>query len=331
VHNVSSSLVLPSLSLHRPFQDVDVLNSAFLVQGLEVAQLTSGSFEGALTTVYINGIQVVRLVTNSKIYALGAKSPDEVIFCVSLATPSHPLVSHKQALAQQTLFGFDPTGEVDLIIPEALPISTVTVPLATLQQYLYDVERDDLNAKFFQQNAIQVAEPQLSDLRAYLNQIFYLAEAKPGFLARSSALITGDLLPLLVNCFSDEVCSNVCAHPFRRAVIVQEAEDFMLAHLDQPLTLEAICTAVKTSKSALSYGFHDIFGLSPMAYLKTVRLNGVHRALKTADPTTAMVLGMANRYGFWHMGHFSHDYRQMFGESPSDTLNRNALQPIHCL
>jgi hypothetical protein len=158
MRNVSSTLVLPSLSLHRPFQDVDLLNSAFLVQGLEVAQLTSGSFEGSLTTVYINRIQLVRLVTNSKVYALGSKSSDEVIFCVSLVTPSHPLVSHKQALANQTLFGFDSTGEVDLIIPEALPIAAVTIPLATLQQYLHDVERDDLNAKFFQQNAIQVAD-----------------------------------------------------------------------------------------------------------------------------------------------------------------------------
>jgi len=57
-------------------------------------------------------------------------------------------------------------SEVDLIIPEALPIATVTVPFATLQQYLHDVERDDLNAKFFRQNAIHVAEQQLSDLRA---------------------------------------------------------------------------------------------------------------------------------------------------------------------
>lgn len=320
MHNVSSRLARPSLSLHRPFQDVDVLNSVFLVQGLEVAQLTSGSFEGSLTTVYINGIQLVRLATNSKIYALGAKSSDEVIFCVSLATPSHPLVSHKQALAQQTLFGFDPTGEVDLIIPEALPIVTVTVPLAMLQHYLHEVERDDLNANYFRQNTIQVADQQLSDLRAYLNQIFYLAEANPGFLVQSPALITGDLLPLLVNCFSADVCPNVSAHPFRRSVIVQEAEDFMLANLDQPLTLEAVCIAIKTSKSALSYGFRDIFGLSPMVYLKTVRLNGVRRALKIADPTTATVLGIANRYGFWHMGHFSRDYRQMFGESPSDTL-----------
>lgn len=320
MHNVSSSLTQLSLSLHRPFQDVDVLNSAFLVQGLEVAQITSGSFEGSLTTVYINGIQLVRLVTNSKIYALGSKSSDEVIFCVSLATPSHPLVSHKQALAQQTLFGFDPTGEVDLIIPEALPIATVTVPFATLQQYLHEVERDDLNAKFFRQNAIQVADQQLSDLRAYLNQIFYLAEANPGFLARSLVLITGNLLPLLVNCFSADVCPNVSAHPFRRAVIVQQAEDYMLANLDQPLTLEAICIAIKTSKSALSYGFRDIFGLSPMVYLKTVRLNGVRRALKASNPTQATVLGIANRYGFWHMGHFSRDYRHMFGESPSETL-----------
>jgi AraC family ethanolamine operon transcriptional activator len=320
MRNLSGTLGLPGLGLHRPFQDIDVLGSAFLVQGLEVAQLTSGLFEGSLTTVYVNGIQLVRLVTNSQIYALGSKSSDEVIFCVSLAVPSHPLVSHKRALTNRTLFGFDSTGEVDLIIPRALQIATVTIPLATLQQYLHDVERDDLNAKFFRRNAIQVADRQLNDLRTYLDQIFYLAETNPGFLERSPALIAGDLLPLLVNCFSDDVCPDARARPFRRADIVREAEDFMLAHLDRPLTLEAICIAVKTSKSALSYGFHDIFGLSPMVYLKTVRLNGARRALKIADPTTTTVLGVANRYGFWHMGHFSRDYRQMFGESPSNTL-----------
>jgi AraC family ethanolamine operon transcriptional activator len=248
------------------------------------------------------------------------------------------LISHKQALAAQAMFGFDSTREIQLITPEQLQMAMVLVPVARLQQYLHEVERDDLDAKFFRQNALQIADQRLDELRAYLKQIFHLAETNPGYLARcstgspqgrSQSLITGDLLPLLVNCFSDEVCPRLCTYPFRRAAIVQEAEEFMLANLDQPLTLEALCKAVKTSKSALSYGFQDIFGLSPMAYLKTVRLNGVRRALKASDPTQATVLGIANRYGFWHMGHFSRDYRQMFGESPSDTLRGSTAGPGH--
>jgi AraC family ethanolamine operon transcriptional activator len=49
-----------------------------------------------------------------------------------------------------------------------------------------------------------------------------------------------------------------------------------------------------------------------------VRLNAVRRELRngTADQTIGDV---AARWGFWHMGHFSHDYKALFGETPSHT------------
>ena len=68
-----------------------------------------------------------------------------------------------------------------------------------------------------------------------------------------------------------------------------------------------------------------MFGMSPMAYLKTLRLQTVHRALKTADPTNTNIIAIANQFGFWSMGHFSRDYKQMFDELPSATLKQNCL------
>ncbi|MCK5375915.1 MAG: helix-turn-helix domain-containing protein, partial [Acidobacteria bacterium] len=32
------------------------------------------------------------------------------------------------------------------------------------------------------------------------------------------------------------------------------------------------------------------------------------------------VTDVANNWGFWHMGQFAADYRKMFGELPSQTL-----------
>ena len=34
------------------------------------------------------------------------------------------------------------------------------------------------------------------------------------------------------------------------------------------------------------------------------------------------VADVANEWGFWHMGGFAADYRKLFGELPSTTLNR---------
>ena len=54
--------------------------------------------------------------------------------------------------------------------------------------------------------------------------------------------------------------------------------------------------------------------------MKYYRLNAVRSALKRMDSAQVMVADIANEKGFWHMGQFAKDYRQMFGELPSDTL-----------
>ena len=50
-----------------------------------------------------------------------------------------------------------------------------------------------------------------------------------------------------------------------------------------------------------------------------MRLNGVRRELRQGR---AAVQDVAARWGFWHMGQFSRDYKQQFGELPSVTLRR---------
>jgi AraC family ethanolamine operon transcriptional activator len=57
-----------------------------------------------------------------------------------------------------------------------------------------------------------------------------------------------------------------------------------------------------------------------MAYFKRERLSGVRQALQRPHPAPIRVIDVATAWGFWHMGHFTTDYREMFGESPSETL-----------
>ncbi len=68
--------------------------------------------------------------------------------------------------------------------------------------------------------------------------------------------------------------------------------------------------------------FQEVFGTSPMEYLKAQRLLSVRRSLKAADPKTTSVVEIARKYGFWSGGHFARDYKQMFGELPSETLKQ---------
>jgi AraC-like DNA-binding protein len=111
--------------------------------------------------------------------------------------------------------------------------------------------------------------------------------------------------------------------------IVQDALDFMIAHLTEPLTLQELCRACGRSKRSMIYHFTDALGITPMAYFKLQRLNAVRRALKAADRHTTRVLDIAADFGFYHMGHFAVDYRELFGVLPSETLAalRSPLDP----
>ncbi|RKX37917.1 MAG: hypothetical protein DRP64_16575 [Verrucomicrobia bacterium] len=64
--------------------------------------------------------------------------------------------------------------------------------------------------------------------------------------------------------------------------------------------------------------------MSPKNYINAMRLNGVHKQLRGAQPGQIRVADAANNWGFWHMGQFAADYRKLFGENPSATLGCNA-------
>jgi AraC family ethanolamine operon transcriptional activator len=96
----------------------------------------------------------------------------------------------------------------------------------------------------------------------------------------------------------------------------------MVNHLDQPQTLKGLCKALHTSTTPVFDGFREVFGVGPMEYLKAQRLLCVRRMLKVADPETDSVTAIARKYGFWSAGHFSRDYKVMFGELPSETLKQ---------
>jgi AraC-type DNA-binding domain-containing proteins len=62
--------------------------------------------------------------------------------------------------------------------------------------------------------------------------------------------------------------------------------------------------------------------MSPARYVKAVRLNAVRRELRSVRDPFISIYDVAARWGFWHFGHFSADYKRQFAELPSDTLRR---------
>ena len=87
---------------------------------------------------------------------------------------------------------------------------------------------------------------------------------------------------------------------------------------DNPISVAELCTSLSISHRSLQYHFEQVLHTSPLAYLRAERLNRVRHSLKTAHSVTEA----ATHWGFWHFGHFSQEYKKMFGELPSTTFKR---------
>jgi AraC-like DNA-binding protein len=105
-----------------------------------------------------------------------------------------------------------------------------------------------------------------------------------------------------------------------RPSTVKRAIDVMEAHPELPHTMHGLATHAGVGVRALQEGFRRHVGVSPMAYLRRVRLVRVHDDLRACEPRTATVAAVARRWGFAHLGRFAREYRFRFGVSASETL-----------
>jgi AraC-like DNA-binding protein len=104
-----------------------------------------------------------------------------------------------------------------------------------------------------------------------------------------------------------------------RQAMVAAAKEYMWAHIYDDICLQEICRGINCGARTLINYFHSVYGMSPIRYLKILRLNRVREVLRASDRSAA-IFDVAADSGFWHMGHFSTQYRSLFGETPSQTL-----------
>jgi transcriptional regulator GlxA family with amidase domain len=106
-----------------------------------------------------------------------------------------------------------------------------------------------------------------------------------------------------------------------RQDLVERAEKLVLADVDEPLHISALCRTLTVSERTLRKAFHEMRGLPPCRQFRMLRLSEARGALLTADRELVTVTEIATSFGFVELGRFSVEYRKVFGESPSQTMH----------
>ncbi|MEU5000377.1 AraC family transcriptional regulator [Streptomyces sp. NPDC021622] len=94
---------------------------------------------------------------------------------------------------------------------------------------------------------------------------------------------------------------------------------FIEANLTERIRLADIARAAGCSPRTISLAFRDRLGLSPMSYVRNLRLDRIRAdLLASTDPVGTV----AYRWGVSHLGRFAGEYRHRFHELPSHTAAR---------
>jgi AraC-like DNA-binding protein len=103
--------------------------------------------------------------------------------------------------------------------------------------------------------------------------------------------------------------------------LVRRLEEFIEANWQDAITIERLTAEAGVSSRAIFRAFEKSRGYSPMAFAKSVRLKRARKILMSGEPGVT-VLATAFNCNFASPGHFARDYREAFGELPSETLAR---------
>lgn len=165
------------------------------------------------------------------------------------------------------------------------------------------------------------------DTQNLLRAVSFLAQQLESDSAELSPLVQHELEQVVVVAF---LCANrhSLSHLLERDSkdaapwTVRQVEAYIEANWDQPVRIEDISAITGVGARAIFAAFGRSRGYTPMAFAKSVRLKHARELLTRPDHRTS-VTAVAFRCGFSNLGHFAKDYRNTFGERPSETLTRS--------
>lgn len=223
---------------------------------------------------------------------------------------------------------FPPGGMLDAYTPEGYANATLTVPSAV---FLAAVERSfpEIPEGVLTRGAgMRIGAVEQARLRGLLSAVMAGIEDPAEPLAGDAARnhLEPDLLEAFLSALRDGCGSLVPSPGLRiegRLRRLRQAREYVADRLHQPVSLTDLCGELRLSRRGVELLFQDSLGIGPSAFIRHQRLHGVRRTLLVAPSAPGTVKESALQWGFWHMGHFSQEYRSLFGESPSETLVRS--------
>jgi AraC family ethanolamine operon transcriptional activator len=308
-------------------EDVSVKTEFSAVAGwqAEYQQTGKGSFEGWIDICTQNEVIITRQFSNRAWIGRGTPPEDYISFLIPVAGGERS-VFQGRTLGDTDLFMMCPGSEGSLAVSDNSYLLGINIPkdrLRSLTQLNQNSLSQPIDRLIGETRVIRFPERAYLDLIHAVKQIHL--HSRNNNPVGASPMVLGELEELLIAglCigFDDQLAIDPDARARQNHVRhYHRALDYIHVHLTEPLGWETLCHQVGVSRRSLEYAFRNVSGVTPGQYIKLRRLAAARKMLVEADPAQTTVTSIALKYGFHHLGSFSIDYKSLYGESPSQTL-----------
>lgn len=286
-------------------------------------QLSPGAFHGQVTELWLPQSQVFVESANQTLRQSCAAWHDSIWFGIP-APVSGLMAWGGRELAANAVCVREGGAEFELLTAPDFNLFGVVVQREAFGAYLDATGRHSLDELLHKRDVVSLPLALKADVCRNLEHILadadhYFSEATAADGVMLQGRIFASLATLLGAGLGEAPISRRDSRQSYRHPALDRLRADILENPEEHLSIDELCTRFNLSRRALQNYFEEATGLAPLAYMRTLRLNAVHRALLAGE---ASVSEIACAWGFNHLGKFAHQYQEMFGELPSQTLAR---------
>ena len=293
------------------------------------------SRDGERLRMVLNAVEAERFTVGFLVYGAQTRltmPATEVCYHVNLTTKGRTYADRSDGSRAVTVAGSSGLvllpDQVNTVrwTPDAEQL-ILKIPRARLESHLADLVGHTVDPVVDFDFSFDLTTPRG---RGLLSTVEFMAREldRPGGLAelplareQLETFVLTQLLHAVPGPYLDELSRPADAVPGGRLKPVIE---YMEMNADEPLTPQELAKVGCMSVRTLHATFQQEMGMSSMAYLRRIRLEHVRTELLRNGRGDVRVTEVAMRWGFFHPSRFAQQYRERFGELPSDTVKRHA-------
>lgn len=295
------------------FNSLDIDEFACMLKNVDVENILmeKGRFNVNMTLIESPRVKLSQFYINRKLIQRGARTTGYVTFLIwddkfSMNWRNKILVKNQIAVLWNLEHHSLTEGGI-----RGFPIS---VDEKYLIERLVAKGYPEMIAKLNKVDSLNVSEFLLQKLRLkiqWITQIKELNIKEINYLIEVE--LVDDLLNCLISSYENKVKPEFLQQKFNNAI------DYIHENLDEIISVSQVSKFINIPERTLRYHFEKKYNLSPKDFIQKLRLNAVKKRLSNSTEPP-IIYKIASEYNFWHMGQFTRDYKNLFGELPSETI-----------